>query len=84
VKRHYKRLVRRWHPDRFASDPQGIAEATQRMHLINHAYESIMSARGVAAPLAHEADTSGHVPAPPRDVITALTHPRQVATNVRS
>jgi hypothetical protein len=41
VRKAYKKLVRQWHPDRFARDPAGQAEATQRMRAINTAYETI-------------------------------------------
>ena len=46
VRRQYKALVRKWHPDRFAGDPQGIAEATIRMRAINEAFDTIARARG--------------------------------------
>jgi len=36
--RQYRRLVKRWHPDRYANDPQGQAEASQRMREINAAF----------------------------------------------
>src|SRR3954468_11954940 len=36
--RQYKRLARRWHPDQYANDPQGQAEAAQRMREINRAF----------------------------------------------
>ena len=42
VKRQFKTLVRRWHPDRFASDPQGKAEANDRLRVINIAYSTIL------------------------------------------
>ena len=41
IRRAYRRLVRRWHPDRFANDPQGRAEATERLRVINRAYEVV-------------------------------------------
>ncbi|HEV8487540.1 MAG TPA: J domain-containing protein [Blastocatellia bacterium] len=41
LKRRYKALVRRWHPDRFQSDPIGQAEATQRLRDINIAFELV-------------------------------------------
>ena len=41
VRKAYKRLVRQWHPDRFARDPAGQAEASVRMRAINGAYELI-------------------------------------------
>jgi hypothetical protein len=43
VKRQFKTLVRRWHPDRFASDPQGAAEANDRLRVINNAYSTILA-----------------------------------------
>jgi curved DNA-binding protein CbpA len=36
--RQYRRLARRWHPDQYANDPQGQAEAAQRMREINRAF----------------------------------------------
>jgi curved DNA-binding protein CbpA len=41
LKRRYKALVRRWHPDRYESDPAGKAEATSRLCTINLAYELV-------------------------------------------
>jgi DnaJ-class molecular chaperone len=41
VRKQYKALVRKWHPDRFASDPQGQAEATTRMRAINDAFRLV-------------------------------------------
>jgi hypothetical protein len=39
--RQYKRLVKRWHPDQYANDPQGQAEAAQRMRDINDAFRIV-------------------------------------------
>lgn len=39
LKRQYRRLVKRWHPDRYTLDPVGQAEAAQRMREINNAYQ---------------------------------------------
>ena len=54
VKRRYRALVRQWHPDRFASDPQGVTEATLMLKAINRAYKMILEHRapdvGGAAP----------------------------------
>jgi len=44
VKRQFKTLVRRWHPDRFTNDPQGKAEANDRLRVINIAYNTILHA----------------------------------------
>ena len=46
LRRRYKELVRRWHPDRFASDPRGQAEAAVRMREINTAYHLILVRTG--------------------------------------
>jgi len=54
LKRRYKALVRRWHPDRFQADPVGQAEATQRLRNINLAYDVVAKSIGstVASELA--------------------------------
>jgi DnaJ-like protein len=44
VKQQFKNLVRRWHPDRYANDPQGKAEANDRLRVINNAYSTILQA----------------------------------------
>jgi hypothetical protein len=49
VRRQYKALVRKWHPDRFDGDPQGVADATIRMRAINEAFDTITRTRGRAA-----------------------------------
>ena len=41
VSRQFRILVKRWHPDKFTSDPQGVAEATQRLRAINVAHDTI-------------------------------------------
>ena len=48
LKSRYKTLVRRWHPDRFQSDPVGQGEATQRLRDINLAYELLTTYLEVA------------------------------------
>ena len=42
VKRQYRALVRKWHPDRFTGDSQGIAEATMMLKTVNHAFSTIL------------------------------------------
>jgi hypothetical protein len=44
VRRAYKQLVKQWHPDRFAADPNGQAEAAPRMRDINAAYRTVRGA----------------------------------------
>jgi hypothetical protein len=56
LRKQYRTLVRRWHPDRFAGDPQGQAEASLRMRAINDAYRLLLPR---SAPLAEPA------PSPP-------------------
>lgn len=41
LKRHYKALAKRWHPDRFQNDPDGQARATESLRDINIAYEIV-------------------------------------------
>ena len=47
VKQQFKTLVRRWHPDRYANDPQGRTEANDRLRVINHAYSTILQSSAV-------------------------------------
>lgn len=48
----YRRLVKRWHPDLYANDPQGQADASQRMRQINEAFAAIRpSLRSPSAPV---------------------------------
>ena len=48
--RQYKRLAKRWHPDQYAYDPQGQAEAAQRMREINRAFAVVSQAARDAMP----------------------------------
>lgn len=41
VRKRYMSLVKTWHPDRFASDAQGQAEAGERLRVINTAYSAL-------------------------------------------
>lgn len=41
VKRSYRELVKVWHPDRFANDPELQKKAQEKLKLINLAYERI-------------------------------------------
>ena len=61
LRRHYRTLVRRWHPDRFATDPQSLAEAEARMREINRAFQVLNSEPPVA-----EAPAAAAPPPPPR------------------
>ncbi|HKF52722.1 MAG TPA: J domain-containing protein [Candidatus Acidoferrales bacterium] len=44
IKQCYRKLVKRWHPDRYASGTQEYAEATQMTRTINEAYSAIKDA----------------------------------------
>lgn len=56
VKQQFRTLVRRWHPDRYANDPQGKAEANDRLRVINNAYSTILQTNfgEAASPLRRE------------------------------
>ncbi|HEU4890466.1 MAG TPA: J domain-containing protein [Vicinamibacterales bacterium] len=43
--RRYRSLVKRWHPDQYANDPQGQVEAAQRMREINRAFAIVRGAQ---------------------------------------
>jgi hypothetical protein len=70
VRRQFKRLARRWHPDRFARDPQGQAEAAARMRQINAAYELIQSADSPAVSPVPELGDVSKAPNEPRETVT--------------
>ena len=44
VRSSYRRLVRVWHPDRYANDPRGQAEAAIQMRVLNAAYRRLLEA----------------------------------------
>ena len=50
LKRRYKSLARRWHPDRYQTDPAGQAEATEKLRDINIAYEIVAASLQNAEP----------------------------------
>src|SRR4030095_13165944 len=64
AKRAYRKLVRRWHPDRFANDPQGQAEATLRLQRITEAYQAIVHALGPGTTQPFGAGGGRHAPGP--------------------
>ena len=73
----YRRLVKRWHPDLYANDPQGQAEASRRMRQINAAFAVIRpSLRPPVPPTPQSRSSSGR--ATPRAApSTAETAPRE-------
>src|SRR5262245_37631567 len=85
VKRQYRTLVRKWHPDQFASDPQGMAEATWMLKAVNHAYRTIVEHRAPdvfvdtssrkASASPQPAGVGGHLTQQQRDeIIEAIRH----------
>jgi DnaJ domain len=60
----YKTLVKQWHPDHFAADPQGQAEATVKMRQINDAYRTLLKHLVVDDGVQHT--PVGSPPPPPR------------------
>lgn len=49
IKSAYRKLARRYHPDRFASDPEGASAAEEKMKEINEAYDAINKMRSGAS-----------------------------------
>jgi DnaJ domain len=56
LKHQYRELIKRWHPDRYVTDPVGQTEATLRMSEINDAYRIIVATLNASG-------SSGAVPA---------------------
>ena len=54
LRKQYRQLARRWHPDRHASDPVAQADATDRMRRINDAFRLAASSLESAPPAAQE------------------------------
>jgi curved DNA-binding protein CbpA len=47
IRSRYRALAKRWHPDRYATDPQGQAEAAIEMRAITGAYSHLTAHLGV-------------------------------------
>jgi DnaJ domain len=58
VRRRYRFLAQRWHPDRHTSDPRNVADANAEMRRINHAYQAIAQRQAT--------ERGGSVPEPER------------------
>jgi curved DNA-binding protein CbpA len=65
VRKSYRALVKKWHPDRHASDPQGQAEAAQRMREINKAYDTILEHTAPKLPIPPRSQSDGSAPGSP-------------------
>jgi DnaJ-domain-containing protein 1 len=74
IRRRYRQLVKRWHPDRFSEGSQAHDQATSRIRAINAAYAQIKDAplrRETSLPtrqrpVAAAAGERRRTPAPPR------------------
>ena len=58
VKRAYRELVKIWHPDRYSHDPNLQRRTTEKLKLINLAYEQISKAGFRVPPMAAEDSAS--------------------------
>ena len=65
VRKSYRALVKKWHPDRHASDPQGQAEAAQRMREINKAYDTILEHTLPKLPIPPRSNADASAPGAP-------------------
>jgi hypothetical protein len=63
IKQAYRCLIKRWHPDLYATMTPAHAEATRMMELVNEAYSKIEH-----APLRYYADSFAQVPGRGRTV----------------
>lgn len=63
IKRTYLALVKRWHPDRFAHDPEQQKLAEDKLRSINVAYEALVGEAQVEVPFQHGATAPDYDPA---------------------
>ena len=49
IKAAYRKLARRYHPDRYANDPEGARAAEEKMKEINEAYDAVTRMRSGAS-----------------------------------
>lgn len=83
VRNAYMRLVKRWHPDRFADNPQMRESAQEKLKIINAAYEEAKAA--ISARIERETQKNFSKPSPassqmpPEDSRTDTDDPLQPA-----
>ncbi len=65
IKRGYLALVKRWHPDRFANDPEQQKLAEEKMRTINVAYEALVGEAKVEVAFQHGSTAPDYNPADP-------------------
>ena len=79
LRKQYRRLARRWHPDRHASDPVAQADASDRMRRINDAFRLVASSlEHVARP----APPAAGAPSPPRGAGAGRTAARMTREEI--
>ena len=83
VRATYRELVKVWHPDRFANDPDLRAKADRRLQEINRAYAVLQDRAEPVEPLRHTAPRPDVATPPPSTTPPAAT-PRQSATRSTS
>lgn len=85
--RAYKALVRRWHPDRHGSDPEGQAEATIRLREINRAFDVVRRTlvdTSATSRARGETPFGSRLPPDEVDAIVSSMHGRSLATMLAS
>lgn len=84
VRRQFKRLAKRWHPDRFAADPKGQAEAARQMRQINEAYQQIRDGAARTAPEPRTASPHPEVASAPHDRVASRLSRSTIDSIVRA
>ncbi|MBX6364039.1 MAG: J domain-containing protein, partial [Gemmatimonadetes bacterium] len=80
IKRAYRELTKRWHPDRFAGEPALQAEATEELRRIVEAYRALTRPPAAEAP-----GPAVIVPSPAREPAPrARRHTRDAAASART
>jgi len=80
LKRRYITLVKRWHPDQFADDPAGVAEANDRLRHINQAFARVAAASPPVARRPEPATSGVHAQPPNSAEPTAPEQPKRPLT----
>jgi hypothetical protein len=75
LKKTYRKLVKRWHPDRHAADAAGQAEAGLRMRDINRAFQLV--ADDLAAPRRAVAPVAAPTHAPAAQTVRRAVDPER-------
>jgi len=71
----YRKLVKRWHPDRFTADPAGQAEATARLREINGALRIVAADMATIRPSGSTVRTSASAETSPGPAVHSPGRP---------